>query len=594
MSTSNKRTGKLRNFFNRITVKQITLIIIFGVVISVASCIIGYIEFSTTIRDTYNKQAYNIAKFVKENIDLTEYEQDMSVLSKNFFEVSNPDFTQISEQPGYKELVKQADYLQKSIEGLDVFIGNYSDSYLEEITRYAVATNDQELLDTLEEENGDIVCSYYRSPDIVPANRKANEPGGLFITSGKEQEALHRLYESKTTQYQDTEIVIEDETNESFNLFSVLEPLLNDSGDIIGFINISIRIGVLQQLLSRYLLLVGFLTILIGVIFILIYIYLNHRMFIDPILSIIKGTSTFVQNNNQITETLNEIKTGDEIQTLAESILKLEKDINAYIKNLAEVTAERERVQTELDLATTIQMSMLPQEIPGISAREEFDIYALMNPAREVGGDFYNYYLIDDDHLGFVVGDVSGKGVPAALFMMIGTILIKTESLPEAAANEIIEKVNDILSENNAEMLFITAWMGIYEISTGTITFVNAGHEPPLLIHENGEIEFVKTKPNLALATFGGIPYQLNSIKLKKGDKIFLYTDGVVEAQNESQEFYNSARLVDVVQASYKGEVKDVVKAIREDIDVFVDGAEQFDDITIFGLEVKEEPENSD
>ncbi len=592
MSKLKQLTGKVRNLLNKITVKQVLLIILFGLIISLASCIIGYSEFSATIKETYNDKSQEIAQVIRDNLNIDQYEKDMKDLADKFYRYDQPIFEQISQQPSYKELVKQATYLRNSIDGLDIYIGDYSETYDKNYLKYLETESpDEEVYNMITKENNKVVCTYYRSPSLTPKDRKSDQPGGLFLANGPELEALNTLYKDKSPQFLETELVMGDDSNKRFTSFSVEEPILNQNGDLIGFIGVSITTSVLQNLLHRYLLLVGCLTVLIGVVFILIYISINRRMFIKPILSIIRGTSSFVENNNQISESLKEIKTGDEIQTLAESILKLETDINEYIKNLAEATKERERVQAELDLATNIQMSMLPQEIPEIAKREEFEISAIMNPAREVGGDFYNYFMIDDDHLGFVVGDVSGKGVPAALFMMLGTVIIQTQSLPGEPVNSIIEKANDILSENNAEMLFITAWMGIYEISTGTVTFINAGHEPPLLVHEDGEVQFIKTKPNLALATFGGLPYKLYDLKLQKGDKIFVYTDGVVEAQNEAQEFYEFDRLEKIVKANYKHSVKEIIKDIRQDIDKFADGAEQFDDITIVGLEVKQDPE---
>lgn len=256
----------------------------------------------------------------------------------------------------------------------------------------------------------------------------------------------------------------------------------------------------------------------------------------------------------------------------------------------AKVSGEAARIEGELTLASQIQTGMLPCIFPAFPEHEEVDIYATMNPAKEVGGDFYDYFRIDDDHIAVVMADVSGKGVPAALFMMIGKTLIKNWTQSGKTAADVFTTVNAQLCENNEADLFITAWLGILEISTGKLTFCNAGHNPPLLRRTNGEFEFVKDRHGMVLAGIDCSCYKQSEIMLEAGDELYLYTDGVTEATNGAEELYGEDRLVQYLNGTDRSmPPKELLKELKADIDAFVGGAPQFDDITMLMLRLKEE-----
>ena len=245
----------------------------------------------------------------------------------------------------------------------------------------------------------------------------------------------------------------------------------------------------------------------------------------------------------------------------------------------------RQRISTELDVATQIQADMLPSIFPAFPERPEFDIYATMDPAKEVGGDFYDFFMVDDKHLAIVMADVSGKGVPAALFMVIGKTLIKDHTKPKWDLGEVFAEVNDLLCESNSAGLFITAFEGVLNLATGEFRFVNAGHEMPFIAKGGGVYEPYKLPAGFVLAGLEGMQYTGGSIKLAPGDKIFQYTDGVTEATNASQEFYGMDRLGKVLAEHTALPPAELLATVKADIDSFVGKAPQFDDITMLCVE---------
>ena len=240
--------------------------------------------------------------------------------------------------------------------------------------------------------------------------------------------------------------------------------------------------------------------------------------------------------------------------------------------------------QTELDMATQIQTSMLPSIFPAFPHRPEFDIHASMDPAKEVGGDFYDFFMIDDDHLGMVIADVSGKGIPAALFMMSSKILINDHALMGGTPADILQRVNKQVYANNDAEMFVTVWLGILEISTGKLTSASAGHEYPM-INTDGKYEILKDKHGLAVGAMPMAKYKNTEITLKKGDSIFVYTDGVAEATDANQELFGTDRTLDALNGVGDGaSQKEVLTSVRAAVDDFVKEAPQFDDLTMLGL----------
>ena len=280
-------------------------------------------------------------------------------------------------------------------------------------------------------------------------------------------------------------------------------------------------------------------------------------------------------------------RTDDEIEILAESFATLSKRTRDYITQITEITAEKERIGTELALATRIQADMLPNIFPAFPERKEFDVYASMDPAKEVGGDFYDFFLIDDTHLGIVMADVSGKGVPAALFMMISKILVQNYAMTGQSPAQVLQAVNDQICANNREEMFVTVWLGILDIVTGTITAANAGHEYPVLMQSDGRFELVKDKHGFVIGGMEGMKYKEYELQLAPGSKLFLYTDGVPEATNAEDELFGTERMLSALNANPSAPPEELLKNVRRAVDAFVKDAEQFDDLTMLSLEYR-------
>ena len=280
-------------------------------------------------------------------------------------------------------------------------------------------------------------------------------------------------------------------------------------------------------------------------------------------------------------------RTNDEIEILAESFASLSKKTADYIEQITEITAEKERIGTELALATRIQADMLPNTYPAFPDRPEFDIYASMDPAKEVGGDFYDFFLVDSDHLCMVMADVSGKGVPAALFMMASRIILASYAKQGMSPAEIMRSTNETICQNNREEMFVTVWLGILEISTGKIRAANAGHEYPVLMQPGGKCELYKDKHGFVLGGMDGVKYKEYEFMLQPGARLFLYTDGVPEATNAENELFGTDRMLDALNEDMQADPQQVLHQVRSAVDSFVGNAEQFDDLTMLCLEYK-------
>ena len=301
-----------------------------------------------------------------------------------------------------------------------------------------------------------------------------------------------------------------------------------------------------------------------------------------------------VNNINRVNNSLSKITQGDLDETVNvrsnTEFSALSDDINATVSTLKQyIAAAAARIDEELAFAKNIQQSALPSVFPPYPDRTDFSLYATMNTAKEVGGDFYDFYLLDENKLAFLVADVSGKGIPAAMFMMTGkTVLRGYAERGDMPADVFITANNKLCEGNDAEM-FITAWMGFLETDTGLVRFVNAGHNPPVLIR-NGKAAFIEQKANLTLAAMENIKYREQTLQLEHGDILFLYTDGVTEATDADKQLYGNDRLIRTLSASFSADMegcREVCETVKEDLDRFVGEAPQFDDITMLCLYYK-------
>ena len=324
---------------------------------------------------------------------------------------------------------------------------------------------------------------------------------------------------------------------------------------------------------------IAVLLIVVAVLSIVGALTLSGRI-VKPLTAITKRVESLGGNDLQFFME-DTYRTGDEIEVLAEAFAALSAKTLEYVDQIQKVTAEKERIGAELNMATAIQASQLPKLFPAFPYMPEFDVFASMKPAKEVGGDFYDFFLVDDDHIGLVMADVSGKGVPAALFMMVSRVLIKSHLQNGETPGEALASVNDQLCEGNEAELFVTVWAAVIQISTGKGVAANAGHEHPALRRAGGEYELITYRHSPAVATMEGMRFKEHEFELHPGDSLFVYTDGVAEATNANNELFGPERTLDALNTDPNAEPKAVLANVMKAIDSFVAGAEQFDDITM-------------
>lgn len=408
-----------------------------------------------------------------------------------------------------------------------------------------------------------------------------------YMEGGKE--ATYAIY--KQNPPEEIELVNDDKYG---YIASAYSPVFNSSGEPVAVVGVDVYMPDLQANMREFLVVVIAAIFLVVLAAILMCFFFVKRKIVNPINKIRDASKSMVENLENEDSIDVSVKTGNEIEELFDSFKEMYGDVKDYITQLSSVTAEKERIGAELDVAKHIQASMLPCIFPAFPERSEIDVFATMEPAKEVGGDFYDFFMVDDRHLAIVMADVSGKGVPAALFMVIGKTLIKDHTTPGRDLGKVFTEVNKLLCESNSEELFITAFEGVLDLVTGEFVYVNAGHEMPFICKAGGDFEPHKIRAAFVLAGMEGMKYRAGSMRLEPGDKIFQYTDGVTEATNINNELYGMERLGAILNKVKNGTPHEILPAVKKDIDEFVGEADQFDDITMLCLEYKEKMKPSE
>jgi len=555
---------------SKLALKFVIGFMLLGILICATSSLIGYHQYKSVIEKQYNDTAYqtvDVAMSYIEKEALLEYVAVVKDVRDG--KKTSEQLKEYTESDEYKTVAKHIVDLRRGMEANDIFF-----VYIDRATLVSYTEGDENckplwfLFDAYHREEYS-----YMLGDNSPFNPK-------YI------EEIEKMME--TGERSDNYFISEGDYG--YNTSALMPIHVDKNGDEIEGMLIAcveVPMTTIQSALRQYVIYAVLITIVLIIIFIAIYMVYLYRRVIVPIDKVADEADSFIENQNRISENLKDIKTKDEIQNLAESILKMQIDINDYIANLTQITAEKERIGAELDVAKHIQASMLPCIFPAFPGKKEIDIYATMEPAKEVGGDFYDFFMVDDRHLAIVMADVSGKGVPAALFMVIGKTLIKDHTTPGRDLGKVFTEVNDLLCESNSEELFITAFEGVLDLVTGEFVYVNAGHEMPFIYKSGGNFEPYKIRAAFVLAGMEGMKYRAGSMMLEPGDKIFQYTDGVTEATNINNELYGMDRLGEILNKVKLGTPHEILPAIKKDIDEFVGEAPQFDDITMLCLEYK-------
>ena len=538
--------------------KKLTgLIVTMCVVLGLLAAVVSYRTFSASMMEYYNQLGTNLVRTLASQLDADELDR--------YYETGEMDERYYEIQSFISDLVASNDV-----------------EYLYVVRPHGVGVtflfdSDMETGESGEYEDGGY-CALGTYVDLV---------GGFA-------DNLDRLLAGL-----DVEPIVQRDASYGW-LMTAMTPVLHEDGTMAGYVMADISMNEVVNTRQTFLITLVGLLAAVAAVFLATFLFILRRMVLHPIDLLTQATGDFIQSNEEElaagTATVNvpPIRTGDEVELLADSFRKMEEDMISYIREFMKATAEKERIGAELNVATQIQADMLPRIFPAFPERQEFEVYATMNPAKEVGGDFYDFFLVDDDHLAVVIADVSGKGVPAALFMVIAKTLIKNHAQNRETPGEVFTQTNAQLCEGNDAGLFVTAWMGVLEISTGKFVYVNAGHNPPLLKRAGGQYEWLKSRPGFVLAGMEGIRYRENTLELMPGDTLYLYTDGVTEATSSAQELYGEERLQAALNEASELPVSQLLPRIKNCIDTFVGDAEQFDDITMLGLQYHTRGEKAD
>lgn len=547
--------------------KFIVGMILFSLLIGLVIVALGANIYSLSIQTRYTDMAYKIADTaigLAGEKDLARYAD----AAKQFMNgaIGQEELDKIAGEARYKEIKAEINNLRKSMNANDVFLC---------VVDYDILTHYDADLDAKDAwlPLCYIMDCYYEEENDFPFGGQSP-----ILT-----DYIDILVESfETGKHPETFIV--SDTENFGNITTAVQPIVQN-GKTIAFCFVEIPMSTLRADLGNFIrslsIAAGIATLLLLSIAILIII----KGMIQPIVTISNEAETFTKNNRVISNKLGKIKTKDEIQNLSEKFLEMEIGINEYIDNLQIVTAEKERIGAELNVATKIQADMLPDVAKEFNDSKHFDIFASMTPAKEVGGDFYDAFMIDDDHIAMVMADVSGKGVPAALFMVIAKTLIKNRAQLGGSPAEVLKYVNEQLCEGNEAELFVTVWLAILDLKTGKGVAANAGHEHPVIKRKDGTFELVIYRHSPAVATLEGLRFREHEFELYPGDKLFVYTDGVPEATNVDNELFGADRMVDALNKSGDRDVSVILSEVKEEIDRFVGDAPQFDDITMLGFE---------
>ncbi len=369
--------------------------------------------------------------------------------------------------------------------------------------------------------------------------------------------------------------------------YTAMIPIRTSSGEAVAVLAADVSMNDLISVLIRYIIILLLAILVISAVVVLAMTGWLSRHVVRPLEQLKDSAENFViasraaRDPRQLSLTKPDVRTGDEMEVLSDAMGDMYADIRRSMIDLVDMTKEKGRISAELNVATQIQADILPSIFPIFSDRHDMNLYAYMHPAKEVGGDFYDFFLVDDTHLAMVMADVSGKGVPAALFMVIAKTLIKNQAMSGDSPSEVLTKVNEQLLEKNTAMLFVTVWMAIVDLSTGKGVAVNAGHEHPVIRRKDGVYALSVYRHAPPVSVMEGIRFREHTFELCPGDSLFVYTDGVTEATDSHSNLFGTDRLTEALNRDPGADPEKQIAAVRDAINAFVDGAPQFDDITM-------------
>lgn len=551
--------SKFKKVVNSFTFNIVSSIFVLIIIFSIVVCAIGYVSFTDALKREYESTTYHMARTATALIDgnkLEEYlEKDESETDMNTIDA----------------------YLYQYCNKMNVTL----------LYVYTVDTSDYRSATVVFDEVN-IAEDKAFNPDGHYDDWKKNTSVGPELLKENYSETYKKIYEGELeygTIFRTSNLRkgIEPHLTTIVPIYDKPDDVTNR--EVVGLLHIQRPMSELIAGRKPYIVTIVISTVItLAFVCALAGIFIKYQ-FVKPILTVTEETKRFAKEN-----TKNELKEKKnsrilEIEELSRAIDKMEDDMIKYINDLTQATTAQKKAMVELNIAKDIQESSVPNVFPN---RKDFDLFAYMSPAKEVGGDFYNFVLIDDIHLGLVMADVSGKGVPAALFMMASNILLSERLRVCAKPSEALAFLNNRICIHNKTNMFVTIWVGILDITTGHVIACNAGHDDPAIYKKKGYFEVAKSKHNLAVGALEEATYEDYEFDIEKGDKIFLYTDGVVEAMNKKDELFGFDRMIEVLNANRGKSPKEIIKHVKLRVDEFANGREQFDDITMLCVELKD------
>lgn len=418
---------------------------------------------------------------------------------------------------------------------------------------------------------------------VMDSYDKKNETIGQILPYGKDDmDFINNLdtYKKGTMRY----------SSGLGQMYSAGIPIYTTDGMVAGYLLCEYTTQHLNVYRTQIILLIVGSLVIVTLVSLLICLYIINKNIVRPINMLSSTVENFVSENDDVLDDIKisklKITTNDEIETLYHSICTMESNIKNYVKNIKNVTAKQEHMNYELNTASKIQMAALPHKSSLLVDKQYYDLAVDLVPAKEVGGDFYDCFMINSHKIGLVIADVSGKSVPGALCMMNAKSIIKVSVMTGDSLEKSVSVINNMLCDGNETGMFVTAWIGVYDIETATLSFVNAGHNPPFILQNADGFKELDKRSGLFLGAIENVSYKEYSISLKKGDCVFLYTDGITESNNEDENMYGETRLKNVLNASAKLCSKDIIEKIKEDVSDFSKNTRQFDDMTMMCLKV--------
>ena len=534
----------MKKIKENIIVKTILILVVVLVAFTVLVSVIGYQEVTQALLDQYSEGAFRTAGIAARFVDPDKIDEYMQSGGKG---------------AEYEETWNRLSSICNATGSTFIYVITPDTSDYQHIT-FLFSTMNQE--------------SSYTQYEFGYVRETTNEEYAL---------KYRQIYEYHSAR----ELVVRDKGYiETDPHITAMIPLINSEGECKAILCVQRQMDKMIEVRNSYVRKV-LLAMAITALLIIIGLSLKlTRSLLRPIHVITAEATRFAAENVRTGEKLtNTIKNTDEIGQLADAIDRMELQVHDYVSHLTRVTAEKERISTELSLAARIQMDMIPSVFPAFPERKDFDIYASVEPAREIGGDFYNFFLIDETHLCAIIADVSGKGVPAALFMMASTIVLVDNARMGKSPAEILKSANEAICATNREEMFVTVWLGILDLETGKLTTANAGHEYPYLKQPGGAYKMVSDPHSFVVGGLEGIVYRNYEIMMEPGARLFVYTDGVVEATDKDEVLFGTERLLNALNKEPDAEPEKLLANVKESVDRFVADAEQFDDMTMLCLE---------